>query len=365
MNEVIPVSLEKRSYDIHVAPGLLAQTGTLLKPFAHGTVPIVTDENVAGFYLDGLMETLKSSGIDARAIVLVPGEERKSFTGLEQLCGALLDTGVDRGGLIVAFGGGVIGDLVGFAAAILKRGIDFVQVPTTLLAQVDSSVGGKTAIDTAKGKNLIGAFYQPRIVLADINTLATLPERELKAGYGEVVKYGVLGDAAYFDWLEKNAVAALQGDKTATVYLVSHACRMKAGVVMRDEREAGERALLNLGHTFGHALEAATGYSDRLKHGEGVAIGMALAFRLSVALDLCPKVDYLRFIRHLKAIGLPAFISDIPGPRPEVETLLMHMQHDKKVKNGKINFVLLRRIGEAFVTADVPMIEVRKVLAQQ
>jgi 3-dehydroquinate synthase len=365
MNEVISVSLGERSYDIHVAPGLLAQAGTLLKPFAQGTVPVVTDENVAGIYLDGFLKTLKSSGIDARAIVLVPGEERKSFTGLEQLCNALLDTGVDRGGLIVAFGGGVIGDLVGFAAAVLKRGIDFAQVPTTLLAQVDSSVGGKTAIDTEKGKNLIGAFHQPRIVIADTNTLATLPERELRAGYGEVAKYGALGDAAYFDWLEKNAADALNGAEKAIVDLVSHACRMKAGIVMRDEREAGERALLNLGHTFGHALEAATGYSDRLKHGEGVAIGMALAFKLSVALGLCPEADCLRFIRHIDTVGLPASISDIPGPRPEIATLMMHMRHDKKVKDGKINFVLLRRIGEAFVTADVPMTEVRKVLAQQ
>lgn len=365
MNEVISVSLGERSYDIHVAPGLLAQAGMLLKPFARGTVPVVTDENVAKIYLDGFLHTLESSGIDARAIVLVPGEERKSFAGLEQLCSALLDIGIDRGGLIVAFGGGVIGDLAGFAAAILKRGIDFAQVPTTLLAQVDSSVGGKTAIDTEKGKNLIGAFHQPRIVLADTNTLTTLPERELKAGYGEVVKYGALGDVDYFNWLEKNAVTALNGDKKAIVHLVSHACRMKAGIVMRDEREADERALLNLGHTFGHALEAATGYSDRLKHGEGVAIGMVLAFRLSVALGLCPAVDSVRFIQHLKAVGLPVSISDIPGPRPEVETLMTHMRHDKKVKGGKINFVLPHRIGEAFVTADVPMTEVRKVLEQQ
>jgi 3-dehydroquinate synthase len=274
-----------------------------------------------------------------------------------------LATGVDRGGLIVAFGGGVIGDLTGFAAGVLKRGIDFAQIPTTLLAQVDSSVGGKTGINTVEGKNLVGVFHQPKIVLADTSVLSTLPRRELLAGYAEVAKYGALGDGAFFEWLESNGAKALAGDAAAIVRAVAHCCRMKAAIVARDEREAGERALFNLGHTFGHALEAATGYSDRLKHGEGVALGMALAFRLSVKLALCPGQDAERFTRHLKAIGLPTGIADIPGPRPSADVLLEHMAHDKKVKDGKLMFVLVRGIGHAFVTSDVPRQAVREVLA--
>jgi 3-dehydroquinate synthase len=362
MMETIAVSLGARSYDIYVAPGLLAEAGARLKPFARGMVLVVTDENVADLYLDDFLKNLKTAGLDARAVVMVPGEESKSFSSLEQLCNALLDTGIDRGGLIVALGGGVIGDLAGFAAAILKRGVDFVQVPTTLLSQVDSSVGGKTGINANQGKNLIGAFHQPRLVLADTTALSTLPKRELSAGYGEVVKYGALGDAEYFAWLETNAVKALAGDAEILVRMVSHACRMKADIVARDERESGVRALLNLGHTFGHALEAATGFSDRLKHGEGVALGMALAFRLSVELGLCPAADADRLIDHLKTVGLPVDVAAVPGLRPTVDCLIDHMHHDKKVKNGKINFVLARRIGESFVTADVPVDAVRKVL---
>jgi 3-dehydroquinate synthase len=362
-SETIPVALGERKYDIVVAPGLLAEAGERLKPFAHGPVPVVTDENVADHYLGAFLQNLKAAGIDARAVVMVPGEESKSFSGLEQLCSALLESGVDRGGLIVALGGGVIGDLTGFAASILKRGIDFAQVPTTLLAQVDSSVGGKTAIDTEKGKNLIGTFYQPRLVLADTDTLTTLPARELLAGYAELVKYGALGDADFFAWLEENATRALAGDKDAVVHAVAHACRMKAAIVVRDEHETGERALLNLGHTFGHALEAATGYSDRLRHGEGVAIGMTLAFALAARLGLCPGKDEMRFVRHLKNIGLPTKIADIPGPRPDLDTLLMHMGHDKKVKDGQINFVLPRWIGNSFVTHEVPIEAVKAVLS--
>jgi 3-dehydroquinate synthase len=363
MIETIPVCLGERSYDILVAPGLLAEAGERLKAFARGPVPVVTDEHVADLYLDGFLKNLKAAGLDARAIVMVPGEESKSFGGLEQLCSALLETGVDRGGLIVALGGGVIGDLTGFAAAILKRGVDFAQVPTTLLAQVDSSVGGKTAIDTKEGKNLIGAFHQPKIVLADTDTLSTLDRRELLAGYGEVVKYGALGDHEFFEWLEENAAKALAGDKAAIVHMVAHACRMKAAIVARDERETGDRALLNLGHTFGHALEAAAGYSDRLKHGEGVAIGMALAFRLAVRLGLCPGQDAERFIRHMKTVGLPTNIADIPGPRPAIDALAAHMAHDKKVKDGKIRFVLPRWIGECVITDKVPADAVRAVLS--
>jgi 3-dehydroquinate synthase len=291
-----------------------------------------------------------------------PGEDSKSFAGLAELSSELLDTGVDRGGLIVALGGGVIGDLTGFAAGILKRGVAFAQIPTTLLAQVDSSVGGKTAINAAQGKNLLGLFHQPRIVIADTALLATLPRRELLAGYAEVVKYGALGDANFFAWLEQNGAKALAGDKTALIHMVAHSCRMKAAIVARDEREAGERALLNLGHTFGHALEAATGFSQRLIHGEGVAIGMALAFQLSVRLGLCPKDDSDRLARHLKAAGLPASIGDIAGPRPATDVLLAAMGHDKKVKDGKLTFILVRGLGHAFVTSDVPLDAVKDVL---
>jgi 3-dehydroquinate synthase len=263
----------------------------------------------------------------------------------------------------VALGGGVIGDLTGFAAGVLKRGIGFAQIPTTLLAQVDSSVGGKTAINARQGKNLIGLFHQPRIVIADTALLATLPRRELLAGYAEVVKYGALGDAAFFDWLEAHGARALSGDADATVKAVAHSCRMKADIVARDERETGERALLNLGHTFGHALEAETGFSDRLIHGEGVAIGMALAFRLSVALGLCPGQDAQRFIAHMKAVGLPTAISDIAGARPAPDALIAAMAHDKKVADGKLTFVLLRGLGQAFVTRDVPVAALKDVLA--
>ena len=359
MSEIVKVGLGARSYDIHVGRGLLAQAGALLKPLARGPVPVVTDENVARIHLAGL----SSSGLDVKPIVLAPGEGTKSFAGLEKLSGELLRSGVDRGGLIVALGGGVIGDLTGFAAGILKRGIAFAQIPTTLLAQVDSSVGGKTAINTAQGKNLVGLFHQPRIVIADIDVLSTLPRRELLCGYAEVVKYGALGDCAFFEWLEANGAKALGGDAAAMVHAVAHSCRMKAAIVERDEHETGERALLNLGHTFGHALEAATGFSDRLLHGEGVAIGMALAFQLSVRLGLCPGHDAERFTRHLKAIGLPCAIADIPGERASADTLIAHMAHDKKAKDGRLRFILLRAIGEAFETDQVPVEALREVLS--
>ncbi|MDE2494326.1 MAG: 3-dehydroquinate synthase, partial [Alphaproteobacteria bacterium] len=281
MSERITVNLGARGYDIHVGAGVAANAGKLLLPFARGPVPVVTDANVAGLHLDPFVGSLKGAGIDARPIVLDAGESTKSFRWLERLCSALLTVGVDRGGLVVALGGGVIGDLTGFAAAVLKRGIDFAQIPTTLLAQVDSSVGGKTAINTTEGKNLVGVFHQPKIVLADTSVLSTLPRRELLAGYAEVAKYGALGDAVFFEWLEANGAKALAGEDAAMVHAVAHSCGMKADIVARDERESGERALLNLGHTFGHALEAATGFSDRLLHGEGVAVGMVLAFHLS------------------------------------------------------------------------------------
>jgi len=362
MSETITVGLGERAYDIHVGGGLLAHAGELLKPLARGVVPVVTDSHVAELHLPRLLDSLRKEGIDARAVVMPPGEVSKSFAGLEKLCGALLDLEIDRKGLVIALGGGVIGDLTGFAAGVLKRGVAFAQIPTTLLAQVDSSVGGKTAINAAQGKNLVGLFHQPRIVIADTALLSTLPKRELLAGYAEVVKYGALGDAQFFEWLELKAAKALAGDEKAIVRAVAHSCKMKADIVARDERETGDRALLNLGHTFGHALEAATGFSDRLIHGEGVAIGMALAFQLSVRLGLCPGQDAERFVRHLKAVGLPSAIADIPGDRPGAAELIRHMAHDKKVTDGKLTFILLSRLGQAFVTRDVPLDAVKDVL---
>jgi 3-dehydroquinate synthase len=362
MTKTITVGLGERAYAIHVGHGLLAEAGRLIKPFAKGVLPVVTDAHVGEIHLAPFLETMSKAGLDARPIVLPPGEGSKSFAGLETLTGQLLELEIGRGGLIIALGGGVIGDLTGFAAGVLKRGVAFAQIPTTLLSQVDSSVGGKTGINARQGKNLIGVFHQPRLVIADTALLATLPRRELLAGYAEVVKYGALGDADFFAWLEQNGPLALSGQQDAMVHAVAHSCRMKADIVARDERESGERALLNLGHTFGHALEAVTGYSGRLVHGEGVAIGMALAARLSVRLGLMPSADAERLERHLKAAGLPSAISSIPGPRPDTGSLIAAMAHDKKVADGRINFVLLRGLGKAFVTSDVPKDALRDVL---
>ena len=363
MTRIITVGLGTRAYAIHVGNGLLAEAGKLIAPFAKGVLPVVTDSHVGEIHLASFLDIMEKAGLDARPIVMPPGEGSKSFAGLETLSSQLLDMEIGRSGLIVALGGGVIGDLTGFAAGVLKRGVAFAQVPTTLLSQVDSSVGGKTGINTAQGKNLVGVFHQPRLVICDIALLSTLPRRELLAGYAEVVKYGALGDAQFFAWLEDNGPLALAGRADAMIHAVAHSCQMKADIVARDERESGERALLNLGHTFGHALEAVTGYSDRLVHGEGVAIGMALAAKLSARLGLMPAADAERLARHLKLAGLPAAISDIPGPRPGVDALIAAMAHDKKVADGKINFILLKGLGKAFVTNDVPLDALRDVLA--
>ncbi|HEX3653343.1 MAG TPA: 3-dehydroquinate synthase [Rhizomicrobium sp.] len=363
MSETVSVALGSRSYTIHVGDGLLARGGELLAPFARGVVPVVTDENVARFHLEPFLSALRESGIDARPIVLPPGEETKSFEWLEKLCRELLRLGVERGGLIVALGGGVVGDLVGFTAGVLKRGVNFAQAPTTLLAQLDSSVGGKTAIDVPEGKNLIGLFHQPKIVIADTAALATLPRRELLAGYAEVVKYAALGDADFFSWLEANGETALAGDAaTALSHIIAHCCRMKAAIVARDERETGERALLNLGHTFGHALEAATNYSGALLHGEAVAIGMVLAFRLSERLGHSARGDTERLSRHLQNAGLRTRIDELDGTRPDADALIEYMRHDKKAEGGKLKFVLVRGLGHAFVSADVPLDAVKTVL---
>jgi 3-dehydroquinate synthase len=362
MSEQIRVGLDERSYTIHVGSRLLERTGALVAQFAHGLVPVVTDRHVAQFHLEPVAASLRAAGLNPEPIVLEPGEGTKRFAELERLLDTLLDSGLDREGFIVALGGGVIGDIAGFAAAVLKRGISWAQVPTTLLAQVDSSVGGKTAINTRQGKNLVGVFHQPRIVIADIDVLRTLPRRELLSGYAEIAKYGALGDAEFFAWLEVCANAALAGGAEKRLYMVARSCRMKAEIVGRDERESGERALLNLGHTFAHALEAATGYSDRLLHGEAVAIGMVLAFRLSAELGLAPASDCERLKRHLSAVSLPVGLADVPGERPDAETLIGHMMQDKKAKDGKLTFILARGLGRAFIAPDVPIGAVRAVL---
>jgi 3-dehydroquinate synthase len=354
MNRV-RVDLPGREYEIVVGPGALGQAGALMAPLLRRRrVAVVTDANVAGLHLPALRAALEAEGIAVEVLVLPPGEATKGWAELARTVEWLLAAKVERGDLVVALGGGVIGDLVGFAAAILRRGVRFVQVPTTLLAQVDSSVGGKTGINTAQGKNLVGAFHQPVLVIADTALLQTLPERDFLAGYGEVVKYGLLGDAAFFGWLEANAAAIVARDQGALVHAVTRSCEMKAGIVMRDETEQGERALLNLGHTFCHALEAATGYSDRLLHGEGVAIGCALAFDLSARLGLCAQEEPGRVRAHLAAMGMKRDIAAIPGDLPDAAGLLSLMGQDKKVVDGRLRFVLARGIGDAFVTGDVP-----------
>jgi 3-dehydroquinate synthase len=350
----VHVLLGPRSYDVLIGPGLLAAGGRLVTArFTKARCGIVTDENVARLHLPVLEAGLRAENRLAGAIVLPPGEATKSFRELGPLCERLLRMGLERGDLVVAFGGGVIGDLAGFAASILRRGVGLVQVPTTLLAQVDSSVGGKTGINTPQGKNLIGTFHQPALVVADTDVLATLPLRELRAGYAEVAKYGLIGDAGFFGWLERSWGAVLGGDADALARGIETSVKAKAAIVARDETEAGDRALLNLGHTFGHALEAATGYSDRLLHGEGVAIGMCLAFRLSEELGFCASGTAGRVTRHLDEVGLPTRIGQIDGAVPGPADLLELMRQDKKVRHGRLTLVLARGIGEAFLTRDI------------
>lgn len=357
------VELGERSYEIIVGPGLIAGASEQLQPLLRERrVFVVTDSVVAPLHLPSLEASLARAGIAAETVVLPSGEQTKSFEHLEELVDRLLDAGVERSSTLVALGGGVIGDLTGFAASIVLRGIEFVQIPTTLLAQVDSSVGGKTGINTRRGKNLVGSFHQPRLVLADIDALATLPRRELLAGYAEVVKYGLLGDAAFFAWLEGNGQKILAGDPDLCREAVARSCAAKAAIVAADEREAGKRALLNLGHTFGHALEAECGYSAVLLHGESVAVGMALAFELSARLGLCPRADAARAVRHLASVGLPTTLAAVARPSWNVDRLVEHMHHDKKVSGGRLAFVLVRGIGDAFVTRDVPLDAVRQLL---
>ena len=353
--EHVHVPLGARAYDVVIGPGLLAQSGALLAPLLHRKrAAILTETRVGSLHLDALQAGLLAQGIDSTAHALEPGEGSKSWAGLQASVEWLLDQRVERRDIVIALGGGVIGDLGGFAAAVLRRGVRFVQVPTSLLAQVDSSVGGKTGINTRHGKNLVGAFHQPSLVLADIDLLDSLPKRDFRAGYGEVVKYGLLGDAAFFDWLEANGPALAMGDKVRRQYAVRRSVEMKAGIVARDETEQGERALLNLGHTFCHALEAATGYSDRLLHGEGVAIGCALAFELSARMGLCAQETPSRLRAHLRAMGMACDLADIAGELPDADALIALMAQDKKVQDGRLRFILARAIGEAFVCDDVP-----------
>jgi 3-dehydroquinate synthase len=359
----VNVPLGDRAYDVLIGPGLLARAGELINArLGAARCAIITDANVARFHLGTLEAALQKDGRHVGSITLPPGESTKSFRELEPLCERLLELGLERGDLVVALGGGVIGDLAGFAAAILRRGARFVQIPTSLLAQVDSSVGGKTGIDTPQGKNLIGAFHQPGLVLADTDVLRTLPERELRAGYAEVAKYGLLGDAAFFAWLEQNYAAVLALEPAPLTHAVETSVKAKAGIVGRDETEQGERALLNLGHTFGHAFEAWCGYSDRLLHGEAIAIGMSIAFRFSAALGYCTEAAADRASAHFRAAGLPTRIAEIPGDKPDIAAMMKLMAQDKKVRHGKLTFILVRDVGEAFIARDVPSETVRAFL---
>ncbi|MEM1360108.1 MAG: 3-dehydroquinate synthase [Pseudomonadota bacterium] len=362
-DQTVRVALGERSYDVVVGPGLIAVSAQLIAPLlARPRVAIVTDETVADLHLRALQDALTGAGIDSSALSLPSGEATKDWAHLTQVVEWFLDQRIERRDVVIALGGGVIGDLVGFAAAILRRGVRFVQIPTTLLAQVDSSVGGKTGINTRHGKNLVGAFHQPSLVLADTDLLSTLSPREYLAGYGEVVKYGLLGDADFFEWLEDHGPAAAAGNMDARVNAVRRSVEMKAEIVARDETEQGDRALLNLGHTFCHALESVTGYSDRLLHGEGVAIGCSLAFELSARLGLCSQEDPSRVRAHLKAMGMKADLADIPGDLPGPEALIDVMGQDKKVIDGQLRFILARGIGASFVTSEVPAEVVRTLL---
>jgi len=364
--ETLRVELGARAYDVHVGQGLLARAGELIAPFAPaGRVFVVSDHNVAALHHDALKDGLKAAGLNGPVFALPPGEEQKSFAGLEELCALLLGGGITRKDIIVAFGGGVIGDLAGFAAGIIMRGVDFVQIPTTLLAQVDSSVGGKTAIDTEQGKNLVGLFHQPRLVLADLDVLTTLPEREMRCGYAEIVKYGLIDDPSFYDWCEANARAILAGAPEALAYAVAHCVAAKARIVAADEREGAQRALLNLGHTFAHALEVKAGFSGALLHGEAVGAGMALAFAHSAKLGLCTAQDAERVRRHLAGAGFELDLRRLPGAPFDADELVRVMAHDKKAEAGKLTLILARAIGAAFVQKDASAEALRASLVQE
>ena len=361
----VRVALGDRAYDILIGRGLLADAGRAISErLPHVRAAIVTDETVGGIYLAALTASLAASGIDSVPVVVAPGEASKNFSTLETVTRAILAARLERGDIVIALGGGVVGDLTGFAAAIARRGMRFVQIPTSLLSQVDSSVGGKTGINTAEGKNLVGAFHQPDLVIADTGVLDTLSPREFRAGYAEVAKYGLIDDPAFFAWLERNWQGILSGGPERE-HAVATSCRAKAKVVAADEHETGERALLNLGHTFGHALESATGYSQRLVHGEGVAIGMVLAHQFSARMNLCSPDDGARVEAHLKAVGLPTRLSDVPGGLPDAQDLMKRIGQDKKVSRGTLTFILTHGVGQAFIAKDVPPAAVEAFLAEK
>ena len=360
----VPVSLGERSYDIRIGD-VLGEAGEAAAALGARNVAVVTDENVAALHLTPLLESLAAAGLNASAVTVPPGEPSKSFQRFEEVCGKLLDARIERGDIVIALGGGVVGDLAGFAAAVLRRGVRVIQVPTSLLAQVDSSVGGKTGINTRAGKNLIGSFHQPSLVLADTAVLDTLPLREFRAGYAEVVKYGLIDDAEFFFWLEKNWRDVFAG-KPARARAIAKSCASKASIVARDEFENGDRALLNLGHTFAHALEAAVAYDGaRLVHGEAVSIGLALAFRFSASLGLVSEHDAERVDSHLREVGLPTRIAEIPGEVGDADRLLGLMAQDKKVKAGRLTFILARGIGRSYIAPDVPPQNARSFLAKE
>ncbi len=359
----VPVALGERSYDILIGETLLDRAGELIaKAVKPRRAIVVSDEAVAPLYMDRLQASLAAAGIGTGEVVVAAGEGSKEFQSFGRLLDGILSQRPDRGVILIALGGGVVGDLTGFAAAVLLRGLDFVQIPTTLLAQVDSSVGGKTGINSPYGKNLIGAFHQPRLVLADVGLLDTLSARELRAGYAEVVKYGLIDDADFFAWLERHGPALLEGDRALRAEAVAVSCCAKARIVAQDEREGGVRALLNLGHTFGHALEAETGYGSALLHGEAVAIGMVMAFEMSVAMGLCPAADLARLRRHYEATDLPGDARRVGQRRFDSATLVGHMMHDKKTRDGRLTFILARGIGRSFIASDVPADTVRAAL---
>jgi 3-dehydroquinate synthase len=365
----VKVALAERSYDIIISTGALASLGDRIAALRPGArTAIVTDRTVASHWLQQTEAALKAAGVASAPIIVGGGEGSKSYDVLQHVTEALIAAKIERNDLVIALGGGVIGDLAGFAAAIVRRGVDFVQVPTTLLAQVDSSVGGKTGVNSPHGKNLIGAFHQPVLVIADTDVLDTLPPREFRAGYAEVAKYGVLGDLGFFAWLEANHGDVFKGG-AARQHAIATSCRAKAAIVARDERETGDRALLNLGHTFGHALEAVTGFSDRLLHGEGVAIGMTLAAELSADLGMIAPSDAARVSAHLAATGLPTRLQDIAGFSQEgvgnADSLMALMAQDKKVKRGRLTFILLKALGQAVITSDVEPATVHAFLARK
>jgi 3-dehydroquinate synthase len=362
---VVEVALAGRAYDIVIGRGLLAGLGgrvAALRPGAR--VAIVTDEVVAEQHLAAAEASFAQAGIETSRVIVPAGEGTKSYSMFERVCEDVIAARIERGDLVVALGGGVIGDLAGFAASAVRRGIDYVQVPTTLLAQVDSSVGGKTAVNSRHGKNLVGAFHQPILVVADTALLDTLPPRIMRAGYAEVAKYGLIADADFFAWLEANWRDVFAGT-AAREHAIAVSCRMKAQIVARDERETGDRALLNLGHTFGHALEAAAGFSDKLYHGEAISIGMALAFAFSARRGLCSPAVAERVARHLAAVGLPTRIAEVPGEQPDADRLIELIGQDKKVKRGRLTFILARGIGESFIAPDIDVAEVRDFLISQ